>query len=364
MVGMAKCYTVVKTVNQLVKFYFIIWWFGKVLVWKIISMLMLCKIVDWLLPTVCVLCGGSAAAKVNINEDADTTYASAEVNANMNISAASNYNLCRACVEDLPLLSMSASRLCCYCGRDIVGLDEAGGNEAGREQVGWGQMEQSENQCGKIVCGHCLREPPPYERTISLYRYQSPIDHLILGLKFGNKLIYAQLLGRLLAEYLQRFYAERRINSGSGCVGGSGDEVANGSVGDSNGSRDGRIQLPELIVPIPLHRQRLCERGYNQAIELARPIARHLNIPLDYSSCARAKHTQAQSLLRAAERKYNMRNAFVVARPERLQGRWVAVLDDVITTGNTVHEFCRKLKDDGGVRQIDVWSCARAIGFP
>ena len=73
--------------------------------------------------------------------------------------------------------------------------------------------------------------------------------------------------------------------------------------------------MPEIIIPVPLHRTRLRERGFNQALEIARPIARSLDIPVDYKSCERVRKTPAQSLLPAAERRKNIKGAFRVTRP-------------------------------------------------
>jgi ComF family protein len=114
--------------------------------------------------------------------------------------------------------------------------------------------------------------------------------------------------------------------------------------------------LPELIVPVPMSHARLRQRGYNQALELARPVSRQLGIPLDWQSCRRARHTPAQTSLKARERRKNMRGAFVVQRglPSH-----VAILDDVITTGATATELALALKRSG-VARVEVWACARA----
>jgi len=114
--------------------------------------------------------------------------------------------------------------------------------------------------------------------------------------------------------------------------------------------------MPEIIIPVPLHRTRLRERGFNQALEIARPIARSLSIPVDYKSCERVRKTSAQSLLPAAERRKNIKGAFRVTRP--IAARHVAILDDVMTTGHTVQELAATLRK-AGVERIDVWVVAR-----
>jgi ComF family protein len=173
-----------------------------------------------------------------------------------------------------------------------------------------------------LMCGHCLRHPPRYARTLTLCRYSNPADHLIKQLKFQGKLAHARLLGELLAAQLAT-----RIE-----------------------------QPPQRIIPVPLHRTRLRERGFNQSVELARPIAARFGIPIDVTSCVRVRATPAQSTLPAAERKANVRNAFKVRRS--IPVRHVAILDDVITTGHTVNELAQALRR-AGVPVVEVWAVAR-----
>ncbi len=173
-----------------------------------------------------------------------------------------------------------------------------------------------------LMCGHCLRQPPRYARVLTLCRYTSPADDLIKQLKFQGKLAHARLLGELLAAQLAT-----------------------------------RIEKPpQRIIPVPLHRTRLRERGFNQAVELARPIAARFDIPIDVSSCVRVRATPAQSTLPAAQRQANVHNAFRIRRS--IPVRHVAILDDVITTGHTVNELAQALRR-AGVPVIEVWAVAR-----
>ncbi|SRR5579883_402879 len=204
-----------------------------------------------------------------------------------------NISLCKACYYDLPVLKNA----CPVCAKPLT--------------------------IGK-TCGNCLNGQP-FDRTFALYFYEQPIIHLIMNLKFGQALEHAELLGQLLAENIRdHWYFQKR--------------------------------LPDCLIPIPLHPKRLQERGFNQALELARPLARTLNIHLDYYSCKRIKYTAAQATLDAEERHENIKNAFHVA--QNFSYRHVAVLDDVITTGFTMAEFCATLKKSG-VETIDVWCIAR-----
>ena len=171
------------------------------------------------------------------------------------------------------------------------------------------------------VCGKCLQHPPPLDGSVIPFRYASPLDHLLLGLKFSQQLTNARLLGGLMADAI----------------------VATGSP------------LPDIIVPIPLHNTRLRERGYNQALELARPIAKRLGVPLAQGLAVRAQETAAQSKLDKKERNRNIKGAFSVRGklPEH-----IAIVDDVVTTGSTVYELARVLRR-GGAKRVVVWACAR-----
>jgi ComF family protein len=173
------------------------------------------------------------------------------------------------------------------------------------------------------LCGRCQQTPPSYDRAFSAFHYTHPVAQLIHRLKFNAKLNMARLLGELMADHLHSKIQTR----------------------------------PELIIPVPLHRSRLRGRGFNQALEIARPVAGKLGIPIDYQSCVRARATVDQLGLTAKQRRANVKDAFSVVRP--VQARHVAVMDDVMTTGHTLEEVAKVLRT-AGVEQIDVWVVARA----
>lgn len=174
------------------------------------------------------------------------------------------------------------------------------------------------------ICGLCLTTSPPFDITHALYLYAMPITKLILELKFNQKLVNARVLGELLSEKIMNTYMN--------------------------------TPLPECIIPMPLHVARLKERGFNQAMEIARPIALTTGLPIVWKNMVRIKATQPQAMLSAAERTKNIQDAFAITQP--LAQKHVAVLDDVITTGNTIREFCSCLKQHGA-QKIDVWCIAR-----
>ncbi len=172
------------------------------------------------------------------------------------------------------------------------------------------------------LCGACQTKPPNFDAVVAPFRYASPINHLLAGLKFQGKLLYARVLGILTAQAV--------LESG--------------------------LALPECVIPVPLHAQRLRARGFNQAHELARYIARPLGLPIVSGIAARTKNTRPQMELSAKQRAKNLRNAFSL----KTDIHWphVAIVDDVMTTGNTVGELARTLKA-AGVGTVDVWTVAR-----
>ncbi|MCX7099415.1 MAG: phosphoribosyltransferase family protein, partial [Methylococcales bacterium] len=99
------------------------------------------------------------------------------------------------------------------------------------------------------------------------------------------------------------------------------------------------------------------ERGFNQALEIAKTVAKQLQIPLVLDTCIRQRDTPHQTALTAKQRRKNMRRAFALVKP--MTAQHVAILDDVMTTGSTAHELAALLKQ-AGVSRVDVWACARA----
>ncbi len=172
------------------------------------------------------------------------------------------------------------------------------------------------------ICGKCLQQTPSFDHCHAPFAYGYPISNLISDFKFNGKLHTGRLLSELLSNLIQT----------------------------SN------LGLPDLIIPVPLHPTRLKERGFNQAMELARPIARHFAIPLDTKTCSRIKATEIQSTLDKKVRMKNLRNAFEVSR--KIDCEHLVLIDDVVTTGATINELANTLKRTG-VKRVDVWALAR-----
>ncbi len=193
---------------------------------------------------------------------------------------------------------------------------------------------ESPGNATTVLCGRCLSRRPAFDRTYAPFIHQGAIRHLIGALKFGADYKNARLLGMLLAEHLTNL-SGTDLHLPEGC----------------------RTGKPDLILPVPLHKSRYRQRGFNQAIEIARTVAKELQIPLDLTSCRRHRDTPHQSQLPAKKRRKNLKNAFSVIKP--IHAGHIAILDDVMTTGSTADELAYVLKK-AGVGRVDVWVCARA----
>ncbi len=202
-------------------------------------------------------------------------------------------DICRHCFERLPLNGPCCQR----CG------------------------ELLELASQSFLCGHCQSDPPAFDYCHAPFMYQNVMRYLISTLKFDNHYKNARLLGQLFAESLAE------------------------------------TELPQCIIPVPLHRNRYRLRGFNQSLEIARTVSRRLQIPVDDSFCIRHKDTPHQIGLAIKERRKNIRNAFsVVKSPDY---RHAVILDDVMTTGSTMREMAGVLKKSG-IETVGVWVCARA----
>lgn len=179
---------------------------------------------------------------------------------------------------------------------------------------------------GTAECGACLAAPPPFDATLASVDYDFPWDRLITMFKFHAATDLAPTLAGLLA--------------------------------DAPGHAD-RVPV-DLVLPVPLAASRLRERGFNQAWELARRAARRLNLAAEPRLLLRLRDTPHQIALPPAERAGNVRGAFAIEPPRRseVHGRAVAVVDDVMTTGDTLAEIARVLKQ-AGATHVAAWVVAR-----
>jgi ComF family protein len=179
-------------------------------------------------------------------------------------------------------------------------------------------------------CGQCLNQASAFRRCITGADYVAPWDRLITAFKFHQQVELAGALARLMHHAV---LAAPPLET---------------------------TQWPTLLLPVPLSRERLRERGYNQAWELARRLARWLRVEATPALLRRSRDTAHQVGMTRQQRERNLRDAFWIepsARPA-LQGRCVALVDDVLTTGATAHAAALTLTR-AGAAGVDVWVVAR-----
>lgn len=174
-----------------------------------------------------------------------------------------------------------------------------------------------------LTCGHCLQAPPAFDHTIAALRYEFPLDTLIQELKYRHQLVLASVLGDALAERVRQ-----------------------------------SVPRPDVLIPMPLHPSRLRERGFNQALELAKIVAGRLDLPLLARGAERVRATPPQVGLPWKERAKSVRGAFSCSLD--LHAKHVAILDDVMTTGTSLHELALTLRQQGA-REISAWVVARTM---
>lgn len=163
------------------------------------------------------------------------------------------------------------------------------------------------------ICGTCLAHPPSFDASYAATRYAAPVDQLVHSLKFRAQLALAPAFAERMFEHLLT---------------------------------QGLIDF-DLVLPVPLSAGRLAARGFNQALEIARPLARALQRPLRTDVCVRLRNTQPQAGLALADRQGNMRGAFAVSDRAAVHGRHLLVVDDVMTTGHTLESLAACLKRHG-----------------
>jgi len=176
------------------------------------------------------------------------------------------------------------------------------------------------------MCGDCLETPPSFDAAWAGFVYQPPFDHLVQRLKFAQRLSCARALAPRWVESMR--IRRSQVNE----------------------------PLPQVLLPVPLHRSRLRQRGFNQALELARELKSEFNIPIRADAMRRTRATTPQPGLDIDQRKRNVRGAFEVVAQDL--PACVALIDDVMTTGATLSEASKVLKR-AGVQRVELWVLAR-----
>ncbi|WP_158973734.1 ComF family protein [Pseudomonas sp. BAV 4579] len=178
-----------------------------------------------------------------------------------------------------------------------------------------------------LLCGSCLARPPAFDQVLAPWRYAFPVDTLINRFKHRDQGSLGRLAGALLARHLQHLFDEGQPR-------------------------------PDLLLPVPLSALRLRQRGFNQAALLASWLGKTLQLPVDGRLLQRVQEQQSQQGLSANLRRRNLKQAFALVKDAPLEGRHLALVDDVLTTGATADSLARLLKRAGAGR-VDVYCLAR-----
>ena len=183
------------------------------------------------------------------------------------------------------------------------------------------------DQASTAPCARCQRNPPRYGRCIAATIYNPASARLVNRLKHQRELPPARVMATAMAVQ-----AGHRQQQASTAV--------------------------SLLIPVPLSRKRLQWRGFNQAVEIARPLARQLALPLSANACGRRHNEASQQMLDLPARQHNLKDAFFIRKPEIIQNHRVAIVDDVMTTGATAEALCDALLA-AGASHCDIWCFAR-----
>lgn len=173
-----------------------------------------------------------------------------------------------------------------------------------------------------LVCGLCCKEKPLFDKAVIGYVFEEPLRTLLHDFKYKEAFYLRSLLVKLMVETL------------------TGDNLQT-----------------QCLVPVPLHPKRLRQRGFNQAAELCKLLAKKLNLNYDLNLCKKLIHTEAQVSLASKQRRKNLRQAFQ-SKPSHYQH--ITLIDDLMTTGSTANELARAFKQQG-VARVDLWCCARTV---
>jgi ComF family protein len=171
------------------------------------------------------------------------------------------------------------------------------------------------------LCGQCIKKPPFFDRAVVAHSFEEPLRGLLHRFKYQQALDLAGFFSHLMFESLYQLEVK-----------------------------------PDCLIPVPMHRKRLQQRGFNQSLILTRLLAKTLQIPYDFTSCQKVKHTRPQAELEAKERQKNLHQAFSCTP---LPHQHLAIIDDLLTTGSTASELAYTLKQ-AGAKRVDIWCVARA----
>lgn len=185
-------------------------------------------------------------------------------------------------------------------------------------------------ESSQAFCGECLQHHFDFKQLHAIASYQSPFPALIKQLKYNNQLLYADLLGLLLADSIKQRYSQDQI------------------------------QAIDYLIPVPLHIKKHRQRGFNQSQLISDALVKHLPLTIAPQKITRHKTTNAQEGLSRNQRILNLNNAFSLTPQAKtaLEGKYIVLIDDVVTTGSTINSLCQCLLA-ANVKRIDVWCICR-----
>ena len=202
---------------------------------------------------------------------------------------------------------LDSDGLCADCFNEINFISQPYCKKCG---MPFGQGEINKEK----LCGQCIREKKPvFKMSRSAFIYDEKSKDLILGFKFFDKTENSIVFARWMKN--------------------SGKDIFDSGV--------------DVIIPIPLHYKRLIKRRYNQSGLLAKELSKITNCPVDYDCVTRHKSTRPQVEFLGEARVRNVKNAFVAKYPDRIKGKRILLVDDVMTTGSTLKECALVLKKAG-----------------
>lgn len=210
----------------------------------------------------------------------------------------------RICPECLFRISFVKTPICSCCGLPFV-------NYKGADHL----------------CGECISSKQYFSILRSVGEFKQPLMDVIHRFKYKGEISVGETLGRLMAKFEYHSFS---------------------------------LEEYSLILPVPLHRKRLKERGFNQSVILAREVAKRNSIPLDFRTLKRTVHTKPQTGLGKKQRSTNVKGSFIITDKGKIDGERIVLIDDVYTTGSTVRE-CARILLENGAEKVAVLTLARAI---
>ena len=216
---------------------------------------------------------------------------------------------CNACYLDLP----TSTAKCSTCCLPLI-------------------LAHSVNSAPRLICGECLANPPSFTTTICPFNYEFPIKQIIRRIKYSKQRYWVKALCWQLSQtYL--FESQNKETS-----------------------------KPDLLIPIPMHKSKHKQRGYNQAALIAQTLSRSSGIAISKNTLIKTKPTETQAQLNKQERMKNLNGSFNISKKAlkkgTLIGKHIALVDDVMTTKATC-ELASKLLLERGAKQVDIWCLAR-----